>query len=85
MTVDTGLHHLVEGHMVVPLLTFLRNLHADFHSGCPVNSTTSSEGGFHFSTLSLALGTSFFFFYKGHSSRGEVMAPCGFDLHLPYN
>ena len=26
-----------------------------------------------------------FFFYKGHSSRGEVMAPCGFDLHLPYN
>lgn len=66
-------------HMVYLCLTFLRNLHAPFHSGRTVHIPTNSIWEFPFLyTLTKTCHCLFcFVFYNNHSGRG------GSDLQLP--
>lgn len=74
MAVDIGLHHLVEGHMVVPLLIFLRNSMLTSTVAAQFTVPPIVNEGSIFSTLSLALVFLIimfcfvFFFDEGHSS-----------------
>ena len=68
-------------HMVILFLSFLRDFHTVLDSDCTSLQSHQCTQGFLFSTFLPTL--IFCLFENNHSTRCEVIAHCGFDLHFP--